>query len=206
MTTFERILSPLSQRGDESSLKSPASGGSRAAIIYHSSEGQTRRISERIAQQLGAAGLEVDLFPLNAAPRKLADYALVVVAGSVHYSRHDSKLGSFAGKHAKELAAIRSAFVSVSLAASSSDPKRAAPARQYVADFLKGTSWNPDVVEMFAGALRYSQYGLLKKQLLRFIALKNGLATDVSRDHEYTRWNRVDELSGDLASLVRTAA
>jgi menaquinone-dependent protoporphyrinogen oxidase len=39
-----------------------------------------------------------------------------------------------------------------------------------------------------AGALLYTQYGLLKRFIMKLIVKRQGGSTDTSVDHEYTDW------------------
>ena len=59
---------------------------------------------------------------------------------------------------------------------------------------------------LFAGALVYTRYGWLKKRLMRSIAKRDGSDTDMSRDHEYTDWDAVDEFARDALGVIETAA
>ncbi len=54
-----------------------------------------------------------------------------------------------------------------------------------------------------AGALRYSQYGLLKRVVMRRIAGKESGDTDTSRDYEYTNWDDVAMFARQFSALVR---
>lgn len=56
---------------------------------------------------------------------------------------------------------------------------------------MNETGWSPGRVGLFAGALKYTQYDWLKRQLMRMIAKQNGGDTDTSRDVEYTDWDEV---------------
>ena len=48
------------------------------------------------------------------------------------------------------------------------------------------------MVGIFAGALRYTQYGLIKRHFMKRISKDRVSAdTDTSRDYEYTNWNDV---------------
>jgi menaquinone-dependent protoporphyrinogen oxidase len=54
----------------------------------------------------------------------------------------------------------------------------------------------------FAGRLAYTQYGFVKRQLMKWIARKEGGATDASHDWEYTDWDAVDRFADALAAQV----
>ncbi|HSJ13546.1 MAG TPA: hypothetical protein VK939_03970, partial [Longimicrobiales bacterium] len=45
--------------------------------------------------------------------------------------------------------------------------------------------------DVVGGALRYSEYGVLKRLMMKHIARSHGLSGDTSRDHELTDWDRV---------------
>jgi len=48
------------------------------------------------------------------------------------------------------------------------------------------------MVGIFAGALRYTQYGFVKRHLIKKISKDKASADlDTSRDYEYTDWNDV---------------
>ena len=57
--------------------------------------------------------------------------------------------------------------------------------------YLAKCPWSPDQVEVFAGALLYSQYDFFNKNMIRLIMKITGGSTDTSKDIEYTDWNRV---------------
>ena len=58
----------------------------------------------------------------------------------------------------------------------------------------------------FAGALRYSRYGWLKRRLMRSIARREGGDTDTSRDHVYTDWDAVDRFAVDILRVTDEVA
>jgi hypothetical protein len=55
--------------------------------------------------------------------------------------------------------------------------------------------WQPDQIGVFAGALLYTQYGLIKRYLMKSISKQMEGDTDVSRDYEYTDWESVDDFA-----------
>ena len=91
-------------------------------VLYATSEGQTRRISERLAQILREQGLSSAAIDVSSAEARAVDWPHVrgaVVAASLHAGRHQRPASEFARAHAAELSAIPSLFVSVSLSAAS---------------------------------------------------------------------------------------
>lgn len=63
--------------------------------------------------------------------------------------------------------------------------------------------WNPSIVATIAGRLAYTQYGFLKRWIMRAIASREGGATDTTRDHEYTDWTTVERLADAVVHTVR---
>ena len=93
----------------------------------------------------------------------------------------------FVRAHADVLATLPTAFFSVSLSAYG-DPAQGA---LYIEEFCAETGWSPTGTVAVAGALRYTSYGLLKRQLMKQIARDRKLSTDTSQDAVYTDWAAV---------------
>ena len=172
-------------------------------VCYGTTEGQTETVADRIAGVLRETGHEVDVanLPIDAAP---ADYDGVLVGASVHVGKHQRRVTEFVTAHRDELNAMPSGFFSVSLSAASESPDGREEAQAVVDDFLDETGWSPDVTTTVAGALRYSQYGRIKRLLMKFIASRNSGDTDTSRDYEYTDWGAVEAFVHEFErTLVR---
>ncbi|WP_327051345.1 flavodoxin domain-containing protein [Halomicrococcus gelatinilyticus] len=172
-------------------------------VCYGTTEGQTATVADRIADVLRGAGHDVDVadLPIDAAP---ADYDGVLVGASVHAGKHQRPVTEFVADHRDELNAMPSGFFSVSLSAASESPDGREEAQAVVDDFLDETGWSPDVATTVAGALRYSQYGRIKRLLMRFIAGRHSGDTDTSRDYEYTDWDDVEAFAHEFErTLVR---
>lgn len=174
-------------------------------VFYASTEGQTRRIAERIAARLASHGLASGTMDVSGPEAATIDWRRVhgaVLGASLHIGRHQSAAARFVKAHRAGLNAVPSAFFSVSLAAASPDPAEVDAARTIAAEFLSATGWHPATMVCFAGRLAYTQYGFVKRQLMRWIARKEGGSTDVSRDWEYTDWDAVDRFADALAGQV----
>jgi len=182
----------------------------RAAILFATREGHTRRIAERIAADLREAGVAPDVIDL-ATDRSvfLPDYALVVVASSVHIGKHERTAVAFVKRHRAELERLSAVFVSVSLSEAGVEDRRrseddrrksAADVQRMLDDFVKETGWRPARIFPVAGALTYTRYNLLLRFVMKRISRKAGGPTDTSRDHELTDWTAVDRFAATLAS------
>jgi menaquinone-dependent protoporphyrinogen oxidase len=78
---------------------------------------QAAHIARRIAVQARARGLEADLWEAaRLSPGLSLDcYFAAVLIASVHLGRHEAEMRRFAALHARELTAMPTAFLSVSL-------------------------------------------------------------------------------------------
>jgi menaquinone-dependent protoporphyrinogen oxidase len=163
-------------------------------IVYGSTEGQTRKIAGRIAEMARGHGHEAVVVDSAASPPPMAGrYDAIIIAGSLHRERHQKSLAAYVRRNRGMLRRIPNAFVSVSLTAARTDARAVAAAQACVDRFVRETEWQPRETWLTAGALAYSRYGPLKKWMMRRIAAREGGATDTSRDHEYTDWDRLRE-------------
>ncbi|MDA1146323.1 MAG: protoporphyrinogen oxidase [Chloroflexi bacterium] len=179
---------------------------SEFAIIYTTREGQTARVAHHIADRLRAdREAIVHVFSMDEAPVSLRDFDAIAIGGSVHFGHHESQLMAYVRQHRDELTARPSAFFSVSGAAGSEIEPYAGQAADYASEFMDQTGWSPDVVGVFAGAIKYTQYGFIKKRVMRRIARKEGEPTDMSRDHELTDWADVDAFADDVRAHLAPA-
>lgn len=179
---------------------------STVAIVYATREGQTARIAEHVADRVFAAGHAPTVMRVDepSAPSAVAEADAVVVGASIHVGKHEPEMARFVETRAEELGAAPSAFFSVSLSMHDGEPghEGRAQAEAYVEQFFRGTAWRPDLIGLFAGALRYSQYGFVKRALLKRIARAEGLPEDTSRDYELTDWDSVDHFVEDFLRLL----
>ena len=173
----------------------------RVALLYGTSEGQTARVIERMAGVLDATGHDPTVLHAAHLPTgfSLDDYGAAVVGASVHAGSHQRYVRRFVVDHVEALNRLPSAFVSVSLTAAEEDEDARAPARDLLEAFLDGTGWKPDATATVPGALRYSEYGPLKRFVMKRIAKRSGGGTDTSRDYEYTDWGKVEAFAADFA-------
>lgn len=175
-------------------------------VLYSTSDGQTRKIASFVAEQLREKAHSVDVMDVSAFEGSLVTdgYDGVIVGASVHSGQHQAAARSFAQRHRNVLRRRPSAFFSVSLAVL--DDEHHEEADRYVSDFLAETGWSPDEVATVAGALRYTQYGFLKRFLMKQISKRSGRPTDTSRDFEFTDWKQVARFADRFRQQVESAA
>ncbi|KAA3630643.1 MAG: protoporphyrinogen oxidase [Proteobacteria bacterium] len=176
----------------------------RILIVFATREGQTEKVSRRLADALEAAGVSVRL--VDARDRQTAGelepdtYDLLVCGASMHVGGLERELIDFVRDHTAAIARTPRSFFLVLLSAAARDPslrdRWLADARRKM-DAQLAVSF--DDVEMIAGALAYSRYSAPVKWLMRRIARQAGEGTDPSRDYEYTDWAQVERYARRLA-------
>jgi menaquinone-dependent protoporphyrinogen oxidase len=177
-------------------------------VFYATTEGQTRRIAQRLAAGLHAHGLDSAPVDLEQSEEAGIDWSAVhgaIVGASIHIGKHQAAAVRFATRHARQLGACPSAFFSVSMSEASKNPRDVTAARALAHGFVDRAQWKPDFVISLAGALVYSKYGWLTRLVMRWISRREGGPTDTSRDYEFTDWAAVDRLAAQLAERIRRA-
>jgi menaquinone-dependent protoporphyrinogen oxidase len=172
-------------------------------IVYGTTEGQTRKIAERMAdfaRELGHTAVAVNACACRSVYH--GRYDAVMVAASVHRGEHQRSVARFVRENLHALSQLPSAFFSVSLSAAGKEARQKEDARRCADAFLRETGWNPEMVRLVAGALAYTRYGLATRFLMEWIAWREGGDTDTTRDHEYTDW---DQLRRDVELFVTRA-
>jgi menaquinone-dependent protoporphyrinogen oxidase len=172
-------------------------------LVFHTSEGQTAKIAERVAAVLRDDAFDVEVHDVAAAPSPEA-FAGVVLGDSIHTGRHSRTLTRYLEEHQGALALRPTALFQVSLTSANPDAEHTATAQRLIHDLEQRTGCDPDLVGLFAGALVYTQYGWMKRRIMRAIARKEGGDTDLTRDYEYTDWAAVDQFAHDMGTLVRS--
>jgi len=178
-------------------------------VPYGTTEGQTAKVAEYIADVIQHHGHEAEAVDMKRAKNDVLDGCDgVIVGASIHMGKHARFAADFVRKHRTRLEQLPSAFFSVSLAAYG-EPEEA---EGYVEEFEKETGWRPALIALFGGALLYTQYGFVKRHMMKRIARdKPGeLGLDTARDYVYTEWDGVrqfaeDFLAGPVALAVAKA-
>ncbi len=176
----------------------------RILIVYGTTEGHTRELSEFAAAALREAGHEVQATeaPEDATVLDPAAWDAVIVAASLHMGRYQPAVVRFIRMHRDTLADMPSAFISISLSAAGANPDDRQGLEQCVARFRQETLWTPRAVPHAAGAIRYSHYDFFKRRTLKFIARQRGKETVTSRDYDLTDY---EALKRFVIGFARTA-
>jgi len=160
-------------------------------VVYGTTEGQTRKVAEFIAEALKARGVKVELVDSAAegAAQVQPVHSAAIVCGSIHRGRYQAPLLRFVKQNRDWLTGLPAAFVCVSLAGLLQDGKSAEEERAIEKVFYRASGWTPAITRHVAGALRHPERDHLKRLILRLIAKHRGDEADTSRDREYTDWD-----------------
>ena len=179
-------------------------------VIYATREGHTRHIAQHIGARLCEQNQPFVLMDAAHSPHDLSvgDYSGAIVAASLHAGKHEPEMVKFIRAHLKELQALPTLLLSVSLSeVTVEDPnapadKRAqaeADVNRTIQEFIDQTGWHPSRVAAVAGALLYSKYNFVIRFVMKRIARKAGGPVDTTRDYEFTDWKKLDEFVEDFA-------
>lgn len=173
-------------------------------IVYGTTDGHTRKIAQVLAEDLRACYCSVDIADSAGTLRRLApeSYDGVIVAASVHIGDYQRPVANWVRAHARTLNLLPTAFLSVCLGVLAKNPKPRQEVSRIMERFLDRCGWRPTIAKMVAGALPYTRYGWLKRQMMKRNVAKAGGDTDTTRDYEYTEWNDLRAFSSDFAELA----
>jgi menaquinone-dependent protoporphyrinogen oxidase len=177
-------------------------------VFYATTEGQTRRIAERIASDMRARGFNsrtIDMMNPDGTPVVWDNVRGVILGASLHAGRHQHAAAAFAKTFRHRLNVFPSAFFSVSLSAASANAEEVETAMRLAREFPAAAGWKPSEVVCFAGRLAYTHYGWLTRQIMKRIAKKEGGPVDTTRDHELTDWDAVARFTTRMANEIENA-
>jgi len=174
----------------------------RILILYGTTDGHTAKIARNLSDTLRSHGAETDVVNLAHARPRPAGYDGVIVAASVHTGTYQPEVRQWVRAHAPALSAMPSAFISVCLGVLQHEPEVQREVAATVQRFLTSVAWEPTVAKTVAGAVLYTQYGWLKRWLMRRIVRRAGGDTDTRRDYEYTDWADLERFAQSFAECV----
>jgi menaquinone-dependent protoporphyrinogen oxidase len=173
-------------------------------IVYGTTDGHTRKIAQVLAEHLRGHLCCVDVLDAAGALGRLSPegYDGVIVAASIHIGDYQRPVGRWVRRHAAELTALPTAFLSVCLGVLEPGVKARQDVLRIMTRFFNRTGWRPTIAKLVAGALPYTRYGWLKRLMMRRLVAKAGGDTDTSRDYEYTDWDDLRDFARDFAGRV----
>jgi menaquinone-dependent protoporphyrinogen oxidase len=174
-------------------------------VFYATTEGQTRRIAERLVaifREKGFTSRAVDVASPDADSVDWRRVQAALVGASLHAHKHQRSARAFVDEHTPELNVRPSAFFSVSLAAASESAREREEAAHIAREFAEAAEWHPDEIVCLAGRLAYTQYGWLTRFIMKCIARRHGNQTDTSRDYEFTNWDAVARMADGVMRRI----
>lgn len=173
-------------------------------IVYGTTDGQTRKIAQVLAENLRAQLCSVDLLDAAGSLRRLSPegYDGVIVAASVHIGAYQKSVARWVQAHAAALNTMPTAFLSVCLALLEQRPEPRQEIEKIMQRLFRQCGWHPTMTRLVAGAVRYTQYPWLKRWMMKRIVGKAGGGTDTTRDYEYTDWNDLRNFARDFVAQL----
>lgn len=166
--------------------------GGRILILYSTTDGQTRKICERLQGVIEGQGYRVTLVDLEAGSDfDLRAYDKLVIGARIRYGRHSPRVAEFVNRYREILVNKPSAFFSVNIVARKPEKNRPETS-PYVRRFLRQVSWRPTQAAVFAGKLDYRKYGFWDRTIIRFIMWMTRGPTDPTTVVEFTDWRQVE--------------
>jgi len=171
-------------------------------IVFASHHGQTRKVAVRLGEHLRALGHDVDLANLADGLIETPSpegYDVVVLGSRIEISRCAPSLGAYVIDHRAALGEIPTVLFTVSMSAASTD--KGPDPQGYLAKICTDLGWTPSLRKAIAGGLKYREYGLVTRFIMKMISRRTGRTTDTSKNHELTDWEGVRRFAADIAEL-----
>ena len=166
----------------------------KTLITYSTVDGQTKRISERLAKL--ATQSNVDVLPISN-QINLDIYKTIIIGASIRYGKYRNEVFNFIENNIQTLNIKENAFFSVNVVARK--PEKSSPeTNPYLIKFLGKIKWKPKNLGVFAGKIEYPKYKFIDKYAIKFIMWLTKGPTDTSKTYEFTDWNKVEDFARDL--------
>jgi menaquinone-dependent protoporphyrinogen oxidase len=176
-------------------------------LVYGTTEGQTRKISEFVAKRLRDIGDVVTLVDATGDTTlvDLRAHDAAIIAASLHVGQYQSAVSHFVRVNHAWLNMMPSAFISVSLSAAGTDPEDLKGIADCAERFKAATGWTTSAIHHVAGAFRFAEYDFFKRWVLKLIAWEKGVKVEPGKDVELTDWDalaaRVDAMRARFAGM-----
>ena len=170
-------------------------------LVYSTTDGHTRKISERIKYVLEKQAHEVKIISIDdESGVDLNSFDKIVLGASIRYGKHSRQVYEFVKKHRIVLDKRPNAFFSVNLV--SRKPEKCSPdTNPYLRKFLKHISWVPGEIALFAGKLDYGMYNFIDRLMIQLIMLITKGPIDPATKVEFTDWSKVDEFGITVSKM-----
>ncbi|MDG6881783.1 Protoporphyrinogen IX dehydrogenase [menaquinone] [Phocoenobacter uteri] len=166
----------------------------KTLILYLTTDGQTQKIAQHIANEIQGEITLIDLKEQQISAEQLKEADQIIIGASIRYGHFSPMLKKFIQQHYELLNQKKSAFFSVNLVARKEE-KNTPETNSYTRKLLAEISWKPTEAAVFAGKLSYPKYNWYDRAIIRFIMKLTGGETDTTKEIEYTDWNKVTEFA-----------
>lgn len=163
-------------------------------LTYSTVDGHTKTICEKILSYCKTS--QVDILPIDRSIN-IKDYDTVVIGASIRYGKYREEIFEFIKENEELLNSKDNAFFSVNVVARKEN-KNKPETNPYLIKFLNKISWQPKILDVFAGKIDYPKYKFLDKYAIKFIMWITKGPTDTSKVYEFTDWNRVKSFAEKL--------
>lgn len=174
-------------------------------LAYHGIYGHTQRICECLRAELASLGRHADVAAIGDPACDPAAYGTVVIGAAIRNGKHNPVVYDFAERHRALLEQRPSAFFSVNLVARKPE-KNTTETNPYLKAFVAKAPWRPALLGVFAGNLDYQRYGVMDRNIIRFIMWLTKGPTDPRTNVEYTNWDEVRRFAHRVAALAPAKA
>lgn len=174
-------------------------------ILFGTNYGQTRKISEFIANIVTDRGHEVSLVQGNKLPDGFSpgNYDAAIIGTSIHMDTHQISIRRLVKQYQSEFNQIPVAYFCVCLTAYGTKAEDHEQVEKYVNDFIKYTGLEPAKTAAFEGALMYPTYNFVKRYVAKLVARRVGADTETKRElYEYTNWNAVTKFTEEFLDTI----
>ena len=166
-------------------------------IVYSTTDGQTKKICEKIIKT-GKKKQNIDILSIDdASDLSIGKYKKVIIGASIRYGKHNPLVYEFIKSNKADLEKRFTAFFTVNVVARKKE-KNQPETNPYMKKFLELSGWQPDKLAVFAGRIDYPSYRFFDRLIIRFIMLITKGPTDTSQTYEFTDWTKVEEFAKEV--------
>ena len=122
---------------------------------------------------------------------------MIIIGASIRYGKYRKELFEFINENLHTIHSKRNAFFSVNVVARKTE-KNSADTNPYIQKFLLKTSWEPKIIDVFAGKIEYPKYNLFDRSIIKFIMWMTNGPTNTSKTFEFTDWSKVEKFAKNL--------
>lgn len=170
-------------------------------LIYSTTDGQTRKICEKLQQVIEQQAHEVTVVSIQDEPSiDVSVFDKVIIGASIRYGKHSPLIVNFIEKNRQLLDSKPNAFFSVNVVARK--PEKSNPGdNPYLQKFLRRISWKPKELAVFAGKIDYPSYRFFDRLMIRLIMWMTKGPTEPKAIVEFTDWKQVETFGRVLSEM-----